>query len=101
MDSDSEWLRRALLERGHFEAAAVLASDIELQRAEEEEEEEEEDEDDVIDLAAARGSWPGSSSNLEPPGGRSITERLGCVHPPTTWRKDAVRNPSVYTGRRA
>jgi len=96
MDSDSEWLRRALLERGHFEAAAVLASDIELQRAEEEE-----DEGDVIDLAAARGSWPGSSSNLEPPGGRSITERLGCVHPPTTWRKDAVRNPSVYTGRRA
>jgi len=49
MDSDSEWLRRALLERGHFEAAAVLASDIEKQRAEEEE-----DEDGVIYLAAAR-----------------------------------------------
>jgi len=39
MDSDSEWLRRALLERGYFEAAAVLASDTEKQHAEEEEEE--------------------------------------------------------------
>jgi len=46
---DVEEIRRALLEHGFTEAAAIVEADIERQRLDEEE-----DEADVIDLTAAR-----------------------------------------------